>query len=61
MPTLILLIFMDIIMTGLLAAEVAYTSNLAVVAESDMLTASIVTIIWFWLAVATAFVWYISR
>ena len=52
---------MDIIMTGLLAAEVAYTSNLAVVAESDMLIASIVTIIWFWLAVATAFVWYIIR
>lgn len=61
MPTLILLIFMDIIMTGLLAAEVAYTSNLAVAAESDMLTASIVTIIWFWLAVATAFVWCIIR
>ena len=61
MPTLILLIFMDIIMTGLLAAEVAYTSNLAVVAESDVFTASIVTILWFWLAIATAFVWYISR
>ena len=61
MPTLILLIFIDIIMTGLFAAEVAYTSNLAVVAESDMLTASIVTIIWFWLAVVTALVWYIIR
>ena len=61
MPTLILLIFIDIIMTGLLAAEVAYTSNLAVVAGLDMLTAIIVTIIWFWLAVATAFVWYITR
>ena len=61
MPTLILLIFMDIIMTGLLAAEVAYTSNLAVVAESDMLTATIVTILWLCLAVATAFVWYIIR
>ena len=61
MPTLILLIFMDIIMTGLLAAEVAYASNLAVVAESDVFTASIVTILWFWLATVTAFVWYISR
>ena len=61
MPTLILLIFMDIIMTGLLAAEVAYTSNLAVITASDVFTAAIVTILWFWLAVATAFVWYIIR
>lgn len=61
MPTLILLIFMDIIMTGLLAAEVAYTSNLAVITESDVFTAIIVTFLWWCLVVVTAFVWYIVR
>ena len=61
MPTLILLIFMDIIMTGLLAAEVAYTSNLAVITAPDVYIVAIVTLLWFWLATVTAFVWYIIR
>ena len=61
MPTLILLIFMDIIMTGLLGAEIAYTGSLAVVTTLDVSTVAIVTILWFWLATVTAFVWYIIR
>ena len=61
MPTLILLIFMDIIMTGLLAAEVAYTGSLAVITASDVYIVAIVAILWFWLATVTAFVWYIIR
>ena len=61
MPTLILLIFMDIVMTGLLGAEIAYTSNLAVITAPDVYIVAIVTILWFWLATVTAFVWYIIR
>ena len=61
MPTLILLIFMDIVMTGLLGAEIAYTGNLAVITASDVYIVAIVAILWFWLATVTAFVWYIIR
>lgn len=52
---------MDIIMTGLLGAEIAYTGSLAVVTALDVSTVAIVTILWFWLATVTAFVWYIIR